>query len=103
MDIKSYLLNAVKELAVDGRLQCGQVNYESISLLPFNKHNMFRNEKEIRFAFRSYNSKLALISVDEIFDLFGVRISPAAEHRHAETIRRMWISHGGKDRVQHPI
>jgi len=78
-------------------------NYESISLLPFNKHNMFRNEKEIRFAFRSRSSKLALISVDDIFDLFGVRISPAAEHRHAETIRRIWITHGGEDRVQHPI
>jgi hypothetical protein len=100
--LKNYLLNSVREIAKDGQLQCGRVNYETISLLPFNKHYMFRNEKEVRFAFRSCHSKMALISVEEIFDHFGVRISPAAEPRHAEMIRRMWLSYGGKDRIQHP-
>ncbi|MCG6536555.1 MAG: hypothetical protein L7F78_18075, partial [Syntrophales bacterium LBB04] len=92
----------VRGIDLDGKLQCGRVNYETISLLPFNKHYMFRNEKEVRFAFRSFDSKMALISVEEIFDLFGVRISPAAEPRHAEMIRRMWLNYGGKDRIQHP-
>jgi hypothetical protein len=101
--LKSYLMKPVLEIAQDGQLQCGRVNYESISLLPFNKHYMFRNEKEVRFAFRSRESKMELISVEEIFDLFGVRISPDAEPRHAEMIRRMWLSYGGKDRIQHPM
>lgn len=101
--LKSYLLNSVKGIDLDGQLQCGRVNYETISLLPFNKHYMFRNEKEVRFAFRSYDSKVALISVEEIFNLFGVRISPAAEPRHAEMIRRMWLNYGGKDRIQYPM
>ncbi len=100
--LKCYLKNSVREIAQDGQLQCGRVNYETISLLPFNKHYMFRNEKEVRFAFQSCESKMELISVEKIFDLFGVRISPDAEHRHAEMIRRMWLSYGGNDRIQHP-
>jgi hypothetical protein len=101
--LKSYLMSSVREIAQDGQLQCGRVNYETISLLPFNKHYMFRNEKEIRFAFRSGESKMQLISVEKIFDFFGVRISPDAEPRHADMIRRMWLSYGGKDRIQHPM
>jgi len=100
--LKSYLMKSVSEMAQDGLLQCGRVNYENISLLPFNKHYMFRNEKEVRFAFRSREPKMELISVKEIFDLFGVRISPNAEPEYAEIIRRMWLSYGGKDRIQHP-
>ena len=100
--LKSYLMNSVREIAQDGQLQCGRVNYETISLLPFNKHHIFRNENEVRFAFQSYDSAMALISIEEIFDLFGVRISPAAEPIHAEMIRRMWLNYGGKDRIHHP-
>jgi hypothetical protein len=100
--LKSFFLNSVKKIAQDGHLHCGRLNYETISLLPFNKHNMFRNEKEVRFAFQSCDSDMALISVDKIFDLFGVRISPAAEPSHAEMIRRMWLKYGGADRIQHP-
>lgn len=36
--LKSYLLSSVKGIDLYGKLQCGQVNYETISLLPFNKH-----------------------------------------------------------------
>ena len=100
--LKKHLLNSVKEIAQDGQLHCGRVNYETISLLPFNKHYMFRNEKEVRFAFHSFDSETALISVKEIFDLFGVRISPAAEPSHAEMIRRMWLKYDGVDRIQYP-
>jgi hypothetical protein len=100
--LKKRLLNSAKEIAQDGQLHCGRVNYETISLLPFNKHYMFRNEKEIRFAFQSCESKMELISVDEIFDLFGVRISPAAEPSHAEMICRVWLKYGGVDRIQCP-
>ena len=101
--MKAHIAGAVEDLDLDGQLQCGRVNYKNISFLPFNKHFMFRNEKEIRFAFRSYNSNLTYVSVNEIFDLFGVRISPAAEIDHAEAIRKMWVKYGGEDRIQHPI
>jgi hypothetical protein len=100
--LKNCLLNSIKEIAPYGQLHSGRVNYETISLLPFNKHNIFRNEKEIRFAFQSSEPKMELISVDEIFHFFGVRISPAAEPNHAEMIRWMWLKYGGVDRIQCP-
>ncbi len=103
--LKKHLLNSAKEITQEGQLHCGRVNYktETISLLSFNKHNIFRKEEEIRFAFQSCEPKMELISVDEIFHLFGVRISPAAEPNHAEMIRRMWLKYGGVDhRIQCP-
>lgn len=102
--LRDWIREVAKDLDVDGELQCGRVNYEKISLLPFNKHYMFRNENEneIRFAFRSFDSRLTLVSVEEIFGAFGVRISPAAGLDHREAIRRMWLMHGGTDRIQHP-
>ncbi|MGL1930697.1 MAG: hypothetical protein OCC45_02930 [Desulfotalea sp.] len=101
--LKAYLISSVKDLDLDGQLHYGRVNYESISMLPFNKHNMFRNEKEVRFAFRSFNGQFMTISIDEIFNLFGVRISPAAGFEHANMIRNMWRKYGGQDRIQHPV
>jgi hypothetical protein len=103
--LKQHLLTSIKEMAKDRQLHCGRMNYksETISLLPLNKRNIFQNEKEIRFAFQSCESKMELISAKEIFDLFGVRISPAADPSHAEMIRRMWLKYGGLDRIQHPI
>ncbi|MCU7808074.1 MAG: hypothetical protein KZQ73_09440 [Candidatus Thiodiazotropha sp. (ex Semelilucina semeliformis)] len=100
--LKEHLIDSVKDMDLDGQLQRGRVNYESISMLPFNKHYMFRNEKEVRFAFRSYNGKFTTVSVDGIFNLFGVRISPAAEPEHVDVIRNMWLKYDGEDRIQHP-
>ncbi len=101
--LKKHFIGSVKDLDLDGHLQSGRVNYESISMLPFNKHYMFRNEKEVRFAFRSYDGNFTTVSVDAIFNLFGVRISPAAEPEHAYMIRKMWLKYGGEDRIQHPV
>lgn len=100
--LKAHLAGTAKELDLDGQLRSGRVNYKGISLLPYNKHFMFRNENEVRFAFRSHNSALTSVSVEEIFSDFGIRISPAAETEHAEAIREIWIKHGGEDRIQHP-
>ena len=99
---KSHFIEMATGLDVGAQPQQGRINYQSISLLPFNKHYIFRNEKEIRFAFKSCCSMLEVISVNEIFDLFGIRISPAAEIKHCEMIREKWLECGGSDRIQHP-
>lgn len=100
--LKAHLAGAVKQLDVDGQLQSGLVNYQTLSILPFNKHYMFRNEKEVRFAFRGFQPGATSVSVDEIFNLFGIRISPAATEEHHDMVRTLWLRYGGEDRIQWP-
>ena len=100
--LKGSLERSVGQLADDGVLHSGSVNYETLTLLPFNKHYMFRNEREVRFAFRTEGSSTHSVSVDDIFGSFGVRISPAATIEHRDMVRRMWLSFGGVDRIQWP-
>lgn len=101
-DLRALLEQAARELDMAGQLQSGLVNYETLSLLPFNKHRMFRNENEVRFAFRNFQPGATSISVDKIFDSFGVRISPAAPVQHRDMIRKLWLGYGGQDRIQWP-
>lgn len=100
--LKCSLANSVKGLNVDGVLHSGSVNYETLSLLPFNKHYMFRNEKEVRFAFRGRQIGVQSVSVCDIFDSFGIRISPEAASEHRDAMRCLWLKYGGADRVQWP-
>lgn len=100
--LKDCLAKSVRQLDVDGVLYCGSVNYESLSLLPFNKHYIFRNEREIRFAFRARETKPHSVSINDIFGSFGIRISPAANAEYRDTMRLLWLRYGGEDRVQWP-
>jgi len=100
--LKHSLTKSVRQFAVDEALHSGSVNYDTLSLLPFNKHRMFRNEGEVRFAFRAKCPGAHSVSVDDVFGLFGVRISPAATVEHRDMVRRLWLSFGGMDRVQWP-
>lgn len=100
--LKDSLAKSAMQLADDKRLHCGHVNYETLSLLPFNKHRIFRNEKEVRFAFRTSRSSAHSVSVADVFSSFGIRISPAAGADHRDMMRRLWVSFGGADRVVWP-
>ena len=100
--LKGSLAKSVGQLAADGVLHSGSVSYETLSLLPFNKHHMFKNEREVRFAFGTKCSSAHSVSVDDVFDSFGVRISPAATIEHRNMVSRLWLSFGGVDRVQWP-
>jgi hypothetical protein len=100
--LKESLAESVKPLAADGVLHSGRVNYRALSFMPFNKHYMFRNEREVRFAFGAIYSGARCVSIDDIFGAFGVRISPAATVGHRDMVRRLWLSFGGVDRVQWP-
>jgi hypothetical protein len=100
--LKSILARSVTQLAADGALHSGFVNYETLSLMPFNKHYMFRNEREVRFAFTANCSGAHSVSVDDIFNSFGIRIYPAATVEHRHMLERLWLSFGGVERVQWP-
>jgi hypothetical protein len=100
--LKDSLAKSVRALAADGVLHSGSVNYEALSLMPFNKHYMFRHEREVRFAFGTKCSRAHSVSVDDIFDSFGIRLSPAATVEHRDLMSRLWLSFGGVDRVQWP-
>jgi hypothetical protein len=100
--LRKCLSESSTKLARDKEFFSGLVNYETPTLLPFNKHPIYRNEREVRFAFRAFQPGLATASVDEIFQSFGIRISPAATVDHHDTIRRLWLQYGGEDRVQWP-
>lgn len=101
-DLKAHLEQEVRKLDMDGQLQSGLINYKTLSLLPFNKHHMFRNENEVRFAFRNFQLGATSISVDEIFDSFCVRLSPAAPAQHRDMIRKLWLIYGGRDCIHWP-
>jgi hypothetical protein len=100
--LKEHLAKATKQLDAKSQFHCGLVNYEALSILPFNKHYMFRNEKEVRFAFMGFQNEIISISIDEIFDQFGVRISPAATEEHYKMLKELWLRYGGVERVQWP-
>jgi hypothetical protein len=100
--LKNILAKSVTPFASDSVLHSGAVNYETLSLLPFNKHYMFRKEREIRFAFATTCGGARSIPVGDIFECFGIRICPAATVEHRDMMRRLWINFGGVDRVQWP-
>lgn len=98
--LRDGLAKSTPNLAVDGRLHSGSVNYKTLCLLPFNKHFMFHNERETRFAFRASKDGACSVSVAEIFGSFGIRISPDATQGHYDMIRDLWLKYEGEDRVQ---
>ncbi len=83
----------------------GKVSYDALKLLPFNKHKIFRNENEVRFAFKRTpgTGPGITISIHEIFNCFGIRLSPASTERHASVVHMLWKQFGGStEKVQRP-
>ena len=76
--------------------QCGYVGYSHrLHLPPFNKRNIFRNEKEVRFVCES--NLLASMSIDasSLKQKFSLRFSPDAPRAHINSIRAVWEKMGG--------
>ena len=100
--LRDSLAKSIEQFAVDGKLHSGSVSYKNLCILPFNKHAMFRNEKEARFAFRASKADGLPVSVGDILGSFGIRISPDATMEHRDMIRDLWLKYGGEDRLQWP-
>ena len=100
--LKEHLQRHVDQILKDDSLISGKVGYGSpFRTLPFNKRPMFRNEKEVRFAFmrHPYLDSHA-VDVGDIFKNFGLRFSPDVPEHHFEAAMSLWIRCGGQDRFQ---
>lgn len=76
----------------------GYVDYaERLRVLPFNKRQMLRNEREIRFVAETDLIHSLPIPIDRIFDRFGLRFSPDTPQHHRSAIEELWLKYGGSD------
>lgn len=102
--LKEHLRQHVDQIEQNHSLISGKVSYESpFRTLPFNKRAMFRNEKEVRFAFRQLSFLHGQdVDVGDIFQYFELRFSPDAPEHHSDAVRSFWRRCGGQDRFQSP-
>jgi hypothetical protein len=79
----------------------GRVAYGSpLTIPPFYKRKIFRNDKEVRFAYRSELLASDSFSIASLKDKIGLRFSPDASQYHIEAVMETWIKWGGKDDYQ---
>ena len=103
--LKVFLNPFIEEAACDKFMYSGLVNYGyPLKLLPFNKRPIFKNENEVRFAFRpTYPIEDYCVDVSSIFEKFGLRFSPDAPKHHRDAVFKLWIENGGnKNKIQFP-
>jgi hypothetical protein len=82
-------------------LTSGRVSYGSPLLIPpFSKRRIFRNEKEVRFAFRGDLLAADSVSIASLKDEIHLRFSPDAPRHHVNAIMETWAKWGGSDRYQ---
>lgn len=81
----------------DLSLASGLVNYDKhpTVLLPFCKDRLFRNEREVRFAFTAPRPQRVSVSPEHIFNSFGLRICRQAPEDHYVMVRDLWEKYGG--------
>jgi hypothetical protein len=76
--------------------QSGCVGYEHpLHTPPFNKRNMFRNEKEVRFACKTELLAGLVTDVSSLKKKFSLRFSPDAPSAHIDSVREVWEKMGG--------
>lgn len=100
--LKHIVAEAAETLDLNGLLYSGYVSYGKIGLLPFCKHPIFRDEKEVRLAFRGFQVGPMSVSIEEVFNSFRVRISSAASHAHYEMIHGLWSRYDGRGEIEWP-
>jgi hypothetical protein len=67
---------------------------------PFNKRKMFKNEKEIRFACQTELLANHCVNISTLKSEIGLRLSPDSTQTHRDSVRTIWTSLGGEDRIQ---
>lgn len=98
--LRDFLTQAVKkEVDVTG-FYSGEIAYESpLRVAPFNKRNIFRNEKEIRFATRSISRSSLSVDIATIKSEFGLRLSPESPIAHHDAVKDIWLRFGGSNEI----
>jgi hypothetical protein len=96
--LRDFLRQAVNnEVSVNG-FYAGEIAYEnenSLRIAPFNKRNIFRNEKEIRFVTHSTSRTSLSVKIENIKSQLGLRLSPDSSVAHRDAVRDIWHRFGG--------
>ena len=78
------------------QFESGFVGYSHpLHVPPFNKRNIFRNEKEVRFVCETNLIASMSIDVSPLKEKFSLRFSPDAPMTHVDSIRAVWEKMGG--------
>jgi len=81
-------------------LSSGYVSYGTpLRILPYNKRQMFQNEKEVRFTGASDIIASCNVSIESIFPNLGIRLSPDASQVHQDSVIDTWRRFGGSDNI----
>lgn len=76
--------------------QAGRVGYKHpLHIPPFNKRNIFRNEKEVRFACKTELLAALIADVSPLKKKFSLRFSPDAPSAHIDSVCEAWEKMGG--------
>lgn len=98
-DLRDALHRPIGLYSRDQKLAAGSVNYnpQNSKLLPFNKRNGFRGEKEIRFAIQGYEYQkpVEITLSDTFFELFNLRVSEDSPEHHKLAVKKFWVTAGG--------
>lgn len=103
-DLKTLLKNKFVTQARGDRLFCGFVDYGTRNCFPpFSKRRIFRNEKEVRFAFRHSQCLSGdQVDISDCTSIFGVRFALDAAPYHVDAAKTLWLKCGWPDRIVCP-
>jgi hypothetical protein len=98
--LRNYLRKAMEKEVGVTKLYCGEVAYQSpLQVAPFHKRNIFRNEKEVRFATHSTSRASLSVNITKIKRELGLRLSPESPNAHRHAVERIWRKFGGSDEI----
>lgn len=97
-ELKSALDESCTNNTDVNTFKSGYVNYSnSLHLPPFNKRNIFRNEKEVRFVCNTDLLASHSVDISSLKSKLSLRFSPDAPLEHIESIMNIWTTMGGSD------
>jgi hypothetical protein len=98
--LRDHLRQTVEKVVGATEFYCGEIAYrDPLRVTPFNKRNIFRNEKEIRFATRSTSRTSLCVDIAKIKSELGLRLSPESPIAHRDVVRDIWHRFGGSDEI----
>lgn len=97
-ELKSVLKQSCETEKDVSSFESGYVGYTSPLYSPsFNKRNIFRNEKEVRFVCNADLLASHSVDISSLKSKLSLRFSPDAPLEHIESIMNIWTTMGGSD------
>lgn len=96
--IKHHLSSVLSKEENVSNFQSGYVGYKHpLRSPPFNKRNIFRNEKEVRFVCSTDLLSSISVDVSALKKMFSLRFSPDVSQGHVDSVLAIWKKMGGGD------